>query len=158
MVDGTSINYPVVQSSDNEYYLNHNYEKYLSTEGWIFMDYRNSINMDNNNTIFYGHNLTNKTSFGSLSNVFSDDWFNNSNHYIVVLTENKKYVYEIFSYYIIEPESYYLNNNIDYSILKNRSLRDFNVSLESNDKIITLSTCTDDNKNRRVVHAKLINK
>ena len=44
------------------------------------------------------------------------------------------------------------------SILKNRSLRDFNVSLDSNDKIITLSTCTDDNKNRRVVHAKLINK
>lgn len=158
MVDGTSINYPVVQSSDNDYYLNHNYEKYLSTDGWIFMDYRNSINMDNNNTVFYGHNLTNKTSFGSLSNVFSDDWFNNSNHYIVVLTENKKYVYEIFSYYIIEPESYYLNNNVDYSILKNRSLRDFNVSLDSNDKIITLSTCTDDNKNRKVVHAKLINK
>ena len=157
MVDGTSINYPVVQTSDNDYYLNHNFNKTLSTDGWIFMDYRNSIDISNN-TVFYGHNLLNKTAFGSITNIFTDEWFNSSNHYIVILTENNKYIYEIFSYYIIEPESYYLNNNIDYSILKNRSLRDFDVSLNSNDKIITLSTCTDDNMNRRVVHAKLINK
>ena len=158
VVDGTNINYPVVQSNDNDYYLNHNYVKHLTTDGWIFMDYRNSKNIDDNNTVFYGHNLLNKTAFGSISNIFSDDWFNNSNHLIIVMTENERFVYEIFSYYIIEPESYYLNNNVDYNILKNRSLRDFNVSLNSNDKIITLSTCTDDNKNRRVVHAKLINK
>lgn len=157
MVDGTSINYPVVQTVDNGYYLNHNYIKALSTDGWIFMDYRNSIDISNN-TVFYGHNLLNKTAFGSVTNIFTDDWFYNSNHYIVILTENNKYVYEIFSNYIIEPESYYLNNDVDYSILKNRSLRDYNISIDNNDKIITLSTCTDDNMNRRVVHAKLINK
>ena len=164
MVDGTNINYPVVKTDNNDYYLNHTIEKKLSTDGWVFMDYRNSINLSDKNTIFYGHNLLNKTAFGSLSNIFTDDWFNKSNHLIVVLTENGKYIYEIFSYYKIEPEVYYLKNNIlsekeylDFlNTLKERSLKDFNISLNSSDKIITLSTCTSDNMNRRVVHAKLI--
>ena len=164
MVDGTNVNYPVVQSGDNDYYLNHDIKKNLKASGWTFMDYRNSINLVDSNTIFYGHNLLNKTAFGSLSNVFEEKWFKNSNHYIVIRTENVRYVYQIFSCYYIDPEIYYLQTNFyrdsDYqeflNTLKSRSKFDFGLDVSANDKIITLSTCTDDNKGRKVVHAKRV--
>lgn len=163
-VDGTNINYPVVQGEDNSFYLNHDVNKNLKSSGWIFMDYRNSKELDDDNTIIYGHNLANKTSFGSLSNVFKSDWFETSNHYIEVITEKDKYVYEIFSIYTIDPEVYYLQNNFNskdsykefISTIKSRSIYDFNIDLDTSDRIITLSTCTDNNKSRNVVHAKLI--
>lgn len=163
-VDGTNINYPVVQAKDNNYYLSHDIEKNIKASGWVFMDYRNAKDMSDDNTIFYGHNLANNTSFGSLSNVFKSDWFETSNHYIEVLSEKEKHVYEIFSVYTINPETYYLQNNFNskdsyisfINTIKSRSIYDFNINVDNKDKIITLSTCTDDNKNRDVVHAKLI--
>ena len=164
MVDGTNVNYPIVQTTDNDFYLNHDITKQPKGSGWTFMDYRNSVNLDDSNTIFYGHNLLNKTAFGSLSNVFTDKWFQNSNHYIVVRTPNEKHVYQVFSCYYIDPEVYYLQtnfyNNNDYQVfldtLKGRSNYNFGLDVTSSDKIITLSTCTDDNKGRKVIHAKMI--
>ncbi len=165
-VDGTNINYPVVQGKDNNYYLSHDIEKNIKSSGWVFMDYRNSFDMSDDNTIFYGHNLANKTSFGSLENVFKSDWFETSNHYIEVLSEKDRYLYEIFSIYTINPEVYYLQNNFNnknnyiefINTIKSRSIYNFNINVDNKDKIITLSTCTNDNKERRVVHAKLISK
>ena len=163
-VDGTNINYPVVQTKDNNYYLSHDIEKNVKASGWVFMDYRNSFDMSDDNTIFYGHNLANKTSFGSLENVFKSDWFETSNHYIEVLSEKDRYLYEIFSVYTINPETYYLQNNFNnkdnyiefINTINSRSIYNFNIDIDNKDKIITLSTCTNDNKNRNVVHAKLI--
>lgn len=165
-VDGTNINYPIVQTTNNDYYLNHDIVKNPKASGWTFMDYRNNPDMSDSNTIFYGHNLLNKTSFGSVSNVFTDEWFKNSNHYIVVLNESGRFVYQIFSCYYIDPEVYYLQNNFysdnDYleflNTLKGRSKYDFGLDVGVGDKIITLSTCSDDNKGRKVIHAKLIEK
>ena len=164
MVDGTNVNYPVVQTEDNDYYLGHDIMKNMKASGWIFMDFRNAKDMSDQNTIFYGHNLLNKTAFGSLSNVFTDKWFQQSNHYIIVRTENSRFIYQIFSCYYIEPEVYYLQN-IFYDMkyyqefldkLKSRSIYDFGIEVTASDRIITLSTCTDDNKGRKVVHAKLV--
>ena len=164
MVDGTNVNYPIVQNSNNDYYLNHDITKNYKASGWTFMDYRNSVNLDDTNTIFYGHNLLNKTAFGSLASVFTDKWFNNSNHYIIVKTETMQHVYEVFSSYYIDPEVYYLQTNFynddDYqqflNTIKGRSINNYNLDVTVNDKIITLSTCTDDNTGRKVIHAKMI--
>lgn len=162
IVEGTNVNYPVVQTSDNDYYLNHSFDKSYSTGGWTFMDYRNDNLLDDKNTIFYGHNLLNKTSFGSLDKIFSSKKAENK---ILVLTaDGKTYTYQIFSGYIIEPEVYYLQTNfytdIEYQTfidtLVSRNTVAANSSVTINDKIITLSTCTDDNKGRKVIHAKLI--
>ena len=161
MVDGTNINYPIVQTDNNSYYLNHDINNDLKASGWTFMDYRNSTNLDDDNTIFYGHNLANKTAFGSLSNVFTDEWYKESNHYIVVFNNDNKYIYQVFSIYEIDPETYYLQTNFsnknDYleflNTIKSRSIYDFNINMKKTDRIITLSTCTSDNKNRKVVHA-----
>lgn len=164
-VDSTNINYPIVKYKDNQYYLNHSFDKNYKNSGWVYMDYRNNNKLMDYNTIFYGHNLYNKTSFGSISNIFTEEWLNKSNRSIIVITNNKKYVYKIFSAYIIEPETYYLKNNFsnkeNYQEFLNtivaRNSININESVTINDKIITLSTCSDDNKGRKVVHAKLIN-
>ena len=72
-VDTTNINYPIVQTKNNDYYLNHDINKSLSGSGWTFMDYRNNPDMSDDNTIFYGHNLLNKTAFGSIDNIFKSN-------------------------------------------------------------------------------------
>ena len=164
-VNGTNINYPITKTTDNNYYLTRDINKRLKVTGWTFMDYRNNENLEDNNTIFYGHNLLNKTAFGSISNIFTDNWYKNENHYIIVLTKEKKNIYEVFSSYTIDKESYYLqyefydsNSYLSFlNTIKNRSKYDYKVELTENDKIITLSTCTKDNKQRQVVHAKLLN-
>ena len=65
-VNGTNINYAIVKSNDNKYYLNHDFYKRKSDTGWIFLDYRNDLENVSNNTIIYGHNLINRTMFGYL--------------------------------------------------------------------------------------------
>ena len=163
-VDGTNINYPIVQTDDNDYYLDHSFDKSHKKTGWTYMDYRNSTDMTDNNTIFYGHNLLNNTAFGSIANIFTDDWVNNSNHSIIILTEEKRYIYKIFSAYYIDPEIYYLQNvfysDSEYQSFLNtlsaRNIINIDTSVLVTDKIITLSTCTEDNKGRKVVHAKLM--
>lgn len=161
IVDGTNINYPVVKTQDNDYYLNHNFNHNDDSTGWPFMDYRNNIGMSDDNTIFYGHNLLNNTSFGSISKIFTNNWIRNSSGKIIYLTDNTLYTYQIFSAYYINPESYYLQTNLDNKVeflntLKTRSIVKFNVDVSVNDKIVTLSTCTNDNTGRKVIHAKLI--
>ena len=161
-VENTNVNYPIVQTSDNDYYLTHGFDKAYSTGGWTFMDYRNDSKMGDKNTIFYGHNLLNRTAFGSLNKIFSSK---KANSKILVMTDDgKMYTYQIFSAYIIEPEVYYLQTNfysdseyqtfLDTLVSRNILSGDTSVSIE--DSIITLSTCTDDNKGRKVIHAKLI--
>lgn len=163
IVDGTNINYPIVQTVDNDFYLSNNFNKVNDKTGWPFIDYRNNLGMTDDNTIFYGHNLLNNTSFGSISKIFGKSWFNKSSHKIIYLTNSALYTYEIFSAYYIRPENYYLQTNISdeyylefINTIKERSIIEFNVEVGINDKIITLSTCTDDNTGRKVIHAKLI--
>lgn len=163
-VDGTNINYPILQTEDNDYYLEHNIEHKKTTDGWPFMDYRNSKMMSDNNTIFYGHNLFNGTNFGSISNIFTKEWYNKANHLISVITESRVYTYEIFSCYETGDEVDYLQNlfysNEEYqeflNKIKSKSKYNFKTEVSYNDNIITLSTCSDDNTGRKVVHAKLI--
>ena len=127
------------------------------------MDYRNNINNLDNNTIIYGHNRLTGTMFGSLKNLLNKSYQESTNHYIYLTTENNSYVFEVFSTYIISNESYYLKTNFkndtEYleflNTLKSRSTYNFNIELNSNDKIITLSTCSGSN-DRMVVHGKLI--
>ena len=162
-VDGTNINYPIVRGSDNDYYLFHSFNRSYNKNGWVFMDYRNHP-MNDYNTIFYGHNLLNGTSLGTLGKIFTKSWYNNSNHKIIVMTDESKYIYEVFSCYYSAPVVDYLQvsfsgeNEFDGFVknLKKKSKTNFNVNVSGSDRIITLSTCTDDNKGRKVVHAKLI--
>ena len=161
--DGTNINYPVVQTSDNDYYLKHNFTKEYDINAWVFMDYRNNPGVDRN-TIIYGHNLLNKTGFGSMSNFFTKDWKNTSSRTVVLLTENKEYIYKVFSIYYSAPVVDYLkvdfDNNDEFlnwiNTLKSKDIMGLNEPVAATDKIITFSTCTENNKGRKVMQARLI--
>lgn len=161
---GTNINYPIVQTNDNNYYLNHDYLKDKNIGGWIFLDYRNDLNHLSNNNIIYGHERYNKSMFGSLKTVLTDSWLNNTdNHIIKISTSEYNYLFQVFSVYTIPEETYYLQtdfkNNNEYQTfldtITGRSTYNFNTNINTNDKILTLSTCSGNNK-RLVVHAKLI--
>ena len=165
-INGTKINYPVVQHSDNDFYLEHDFYKRNTKNGWIFGDYRNNFENFNNNTIIYGHNLINGTMFGTLPKLLNKNWFSNpNNHYIKLSTKNTNTVWQIFSVYKITPTTDYLqtrfNSTFAYqdflNTLKNRSEYKFNLDLNYTDKIITLSTCDNTGTKRVAIHAKLIN-
>lgn len=166
VVNGTYINYPIVQSGDNSYYLEHDFNKYGTNVGWIFADYRSNFESFGYNTIVYGHNLINKTMFGSLPRVLKKSWYSNKNNqYIKTSSLNSKAVWQVFSVYEIEPVTDYLRTGFgsesDFYAwekkMKRRSVYDFNIDIEKTDKVITLSTCNDVGNKRVVLHAKLIN-
>lgn len=164
-VGGTNINYPVVRSNDNKYYLNHAYDKKKNIKGSIFLDYRNNLDSLSKNNIIYGHGMYDNTMFGSLDNLLTNNWLkNHNNYYIKLYTPNKLLVFKIFSAYTIEKEGYYIktyfsNREVYKKFLKTiekRSIYDFGVNIKTSDKILTLSTCKNNFGKRIVVHAKLI--
>lgn len=163
-VNNTNINYPVVQSTDNNYYLTHSYDKKENEAGWVFLDYRNNKDFTSKNNIIYAHSRLDKTMFGSLSKVLKQSWYKDkSNHIIRLSTPTEDSLWQIFSVYVIKEETYYITTSwpsdteyLDFlNTIKKRSKYNFNTELNTNDKILTLSTCYSDTE-RTVVHAKLI--
>lgn len=164
-VNGTEIEYPIVKTTNNDFYLKHSFDKTYNAAGWIYTDYKNKLDGTDKNIVIYGHNRKNGTMFSSLRNILNKNWYENEeNLKIQLITESENFIYEVFSIYQIEKESYYLqtafSNNEQYSsfikTLKNRSIKDFNVDVTFEDQILTLSTCANDNNYRVVLHAKKI--
>ena len=165
---GTDINYPVVQTNDNSFYLTHSFDKSYNKAGWIFVDYTNSSIKDNQldaNTVIYGHNRQNKSMFGTLSNTLKENWRDvEKNRYINFSTLEESMLWEVFSTYTIDSEYYYIRTSFttdeDYEeflkTIKARSIYNFNINVTTEDRILTLSTCTNIGEGRTVVHAKLI--
>jgi len=165
-VNGTNVNYPFVQASDNDYYLNHSFDKSWNSAGWVFMDYRNSIDDMDKNTILYAHGRYDKTMFGTLRNVLTNGWLDNKNNYVIKLSSEKENtLWQVFSVYKIPTTSDYLQVNFiddeDFmnftDMLIDRSGYDFDTIVSKSDKILTLSTCYNDDI-KTVIHAKLIKK
>ena len=163
-VNNTNINYPYVQGKDNNYYLDHSFNKKYNEAGWVFLDYRNDKNLSNKNNILYAHSRLDKTMFGSLSKTLKSNWYNNKdNHIIRLSTETENTMWQIFSVYKIPEETYYITTNFNsdnnyqkfLNTIKERSIHNFSTNLTTDDKILTLSTCYSDTE-RTVVHAKLI--
>ena len=164
-LNGTNINYPFVQASDNKYYLTHSLDKSYNSAGWLFLDYRNNIN-NNKNTIIYAHGRTDKTMFGSLRNVLTNNWLKDTNNYVIkISTETENSLWQIFSTYHLPTTSDYLQTNFNndnefqdfINMINSRSSYNFNTNVTSTDNILTLSTCYN-NSDKMVVHAKLIKK
>lgn len=163
-LDGTNINYPYVKTSDNDFYLTHDFNKANNRAGWLFMDFRNDPTEFGRNNIIYAHNMKDKTMFGSLKNTLNKDWFNTESNRVIKMS-NEKYntLWQIFSIYTIVTTNDYIQTNFqsdsEYQAfldkIKKRSYTDFNTNVTAQDKILTLSTCHGSNK-KLVVHAKLI--
>lgn len=163
-VNGTNIEYAIVKANDNSYYLDRNFEKKYNGGGWLFADYKNKFDGTDKNIVIYGHNMKDKSMFGTLENILKEDWYNNEENYIIdFITEENEQKYEVFSIYIIKTEDYYITTEFKdkefekfIDTLKSRSVKEFDVEISREDSILTLSTCADNNEYRVVLHARKI--
>ena len=163
-VPGTNIDYPVVKGNDNKYYLEHNYDKKRDYNGWVFMNYQNNIKDLDRNTILFAHNrFYSGVMFGTLNNLTKDTWYNNAkNNMITFNSMFEEMQWEVFSIYSIKVTDDYLQTQFDsdeeymefIQKLRDRSIYHSDVIIDENDKILTLSTCVE-NDARLVIHAVL---
>lgn len=155
-IDDTPINYPVVQGADNEFYLTHLYNKKYNISGSIFGDYRNGTDFTSTNTVLYGHNLKNGSMFGSLKK-YKDLNFLNNHKYVWIITPKATYQYEIYMVYEfdVSKDHYVFNFNSEKSFqsyLENiKPIVSNELEVNLDDHILTLSTCDDDKKDKRLV-------
>ncbi len=163
-VEGTNINYPIVQGDDNSYYLNHAYTGDYLPIGSIFVDYRNNRSITKNyNTVIYGHNITSGTMFHDVEKFFNEEMFNNT--YIVIYTMDGIYYYEPFAIYKAKYDYQYFRTGFSSAddfiaftdeIQGNSSLTK-DIEFTENDRVLTLSTCTNIiNSERYALHARLV--
>lgn len=161
-VPNTNIDYPVVQGKDNDFYLNHDFNKNESSAGAIFVDYKNNIDKDKN-IVIYGHNMRNKSMFQNLMK-FKDEAFWKENSKIILTIGGKRYEYKIFSSYISNANYINLKTNFksedEYlkyiDSIKENSIFHRDVDIKSNDRILTLSTCSyEEDDNRMIIYGKL---
>lgn len=154
-VPNTSINYPVLQCDDNDYYLAYNFEKQRDARGAIFMDYRNNpVNLDSN-TIIYGHNCYNKTMFSELTKYQKIDFYKTAPVFEFNTVE-RTYKWKIYCVFITtarpEEDNGYVFNYI-YPYMDGENFEGFideinqrrlyitDVDINDDDKMLILSTC-----------------
>lgn len=165
-IDNTLIDYPIVQTDNNEFYLNHRFDGEFSKSGAIFVDYRNNRNFsDNKNTVIYGHNTLAKQMFGELDKFFTKSFFKN-NKFVFIYTDQGIYKYEIFcvakvNIFVDYTRTYFYDSNdfLEFVYaMKSRSVYKTDAEFTANDRILTLSTCTNsyNNEERYCIMAKLI--
>ena len=164
-IDDTNIDYPVMQTTDNEYYLDHNLNQEYDKNGSIFMDKDCDVLKPSTNLILYGHHMKSGQMFGNLS-LYSDQNYYEKHPYIQFDTIYEKGLYEImyvfrsrvysedeivFKYYqFIDAQSEqefdsYMND------MEGMSLYDTGVTAQYGDRLLTLSTCDYQEKNGRFV-------
>jgi sortase B len=162
-LEGTRLDNPVLQTTDNEFYLTHNYLKEESRGGSIFLDYRN-LQLGHQHSILYGHVLRNGTMFGDLHK-FTDQVYADEHPTFIFETEHEYYELQVFSAYNTTTDNYYLQTKFTDDQFKNflqtivnRSVIQMPVAVTTADRIVTLSTCTTslNDKERFVVHAKVV--
>src|SRR5690625_3846569 len=168
-IDGTQIDYPVLQAEDNVHYLTRNYYHDESREGSIYLDYRNDIrSSDERNIVIYGHRMKDGSMFQHLTKFLDKDFFD-AHRKIQFDTLYESYEAEIFAVYNTLTNFNYIQTDFDsneeygqfLSKIKNESKFETNVNVSEKDTIVTLSTCDyqlDKDEGRLVVQAKLTKK
>lgn len=163
-VENTTISYPLLQGSDNQYYTEMTADLKKNKAGSIFLDFRNNDELTDKHSVIYGHALKNEAMFGTLKNFLNQDYVNTHQKFYI-MTPEKTMVYEIVSAYqtTAGSKSYLINFtkgtsfNQYIALIKNASVIHSETEITNADKIMTLSTCTNANEeDRYVVHGKLI--
>lgn len=183
-IEGTEVSYPVVQKqrlsdpnqNPNDYYLNRTFKQEQSKSGCIFMDFRNHFDevvdhrrvFDNSGNVFiYGHNMNNRTMFGSLRDYINNPSFYSAHPIVNYSSLYKDYVFKIFAIFVVDGEDYTSDlafdcwNTLDFADeaafydyvneAKKRTMINTNVDVKYGDQLLSLYTC-----NGLVANAKLI--
>ena len=164
-VHNTKVSYPVVQTVNNQFYLNHSFTKKKNVAGWIYADKSCNMKTFDRNTVIYGHGLTDTVMFNTLHNTLKSSWYKNKNNQIIKLsTPTSDTLWQIVSIYTIKEENYYLKvkhrDDKEYAewikTIVGRSIYNFGHTTSIKNKFLTLSTCKDRKGNRIVIHAILV--
>lgn len=156
--EGTPINYPVVQGEDNVYYLNHLFDGAYNVGGCLFLDCGVSGDFSGRNSIIYGHQMRNGTMFSSLSGYKKQDFYEGHPQLLLVTPENR-FVVELFAGYVanVEDAAWEISFADEAAFeqwlaeTKGKSMFESGVEPTSNDRILTLSTCSYEFDNARFV-------
>lgn len=157
-IPGTSVDYPVVRSTDYDYYLSHDYHKKYSKYGSIFIDerIRNSL-FESKNLILYGHNMGRYTDimFSSFMK-YKDQTYLREHKYVYFYTRKKATKYEIVSVREVSATSDAYKVDFNKKEFRNwlngvvdKSVTPYDISKVN--QVLTLSTCTY-GENRLVLH------
>lgn len=158
-IEGTDIDFPVVQGKDNDFYLNHTYKGEYHPFGEVFMDKDDKPDYSDQNTVLYGHNVRSGHVFHDLEQ-YKEQTFRDAHPYIEIDTVDGKKTYEIVAVYTASAYDPYRKPN--YSEEEWEKFRTWvkgknriKESLPDRDgRILTLSTCSDE-EDRLVIHAVL---
>lgn len=162
-IEALDISYPVMQASDNDYFLHRTVEGNYNFAGSIFMDCENKSDFSDGNTIIYGHNMSDGSMFGRLKEFNLNQAYLIS-PYIWIITEQGSYRYEVFSTQVVNVASdcYTLFEETDDIFLTFMERMRMNSNIETEirdfqktDRVVTLSTCAGDGEDsdRYVVQA-----
>ncbi|MEK8131491.1 class B sortase [Paenibacillus filicis] len=165
-LEGSPIDYPVVQGADNDHYLTRNYKGEASKAGSIFMDFRNDIASDTRHTILYGHRMKDGTMFGELKQYINRDYYE-AHRAFHFDTLYESYTAEVFAAYYTTTDFHYIETEFQDDAayagflqdIQQQSLYPRDVELGPGDRLLTLSTCDyllDPVAGRFVVHARLV--
>lgn len=163
-VDNTNIDYPIVQGKDNSFYLDKDINKKYTSSGSIFMNYLNN-GFNDENTVLFGHHMRNKTMFAQLKKYEEKEFFYGDNIIEIEIEDGKILKYKVFSAYVTDANDNYIKTNFDDKTqykeflekIKNKSIYKPDIDVTEDDKIITLSTCSYEfDDARMVVHGKLL--
>lgn len=162
-IEGTNINYPVVQGNDNSYYLNHLMDGTNNGAGTIFLDYRNKADLSDRNSIFYGHHMRNGMMFHQITK-YKDQSFYEEHPVCLVMTPNGNYKLEFFAGYVIDMNSQAWKmefaSDEEYSSwlddAVSKSAFTSTVEPTAQDRVVTFSTCTYEYDDARFVLAGIL--
>lgn len=169
-VDGTTIDYPVLQSgitTEEDFYLTHDMNGAQKRAGAIYIQQLNDKDFSDPNTVIYGHNMMNGSMFGTLKRFRGADFFE-QNRYIYVYTPRHILKYEIVSAFVYDDRhilnSFDFQNTVEYEKFLEQCLNPKSVTkrvregvtMDTSNRIITLSTCTSVDTERYLVVGMLI--
>jgi sortase B len=135
VIDGTTIDYPITQGADNDWYLHHTASGERNPSGAIFMDFRNASDFSDGHTLIYGHNMQDGSMFAPLHGWAGD-------HFVIHTPDGRRLEYLVFA---------------RYTVAANDPLFAFASDLGDGVQVVTLSTCVFRREDLRyVVHGKLV--
>ncbi len=165
-LEGTPINYPIMQAADNDYYLDHSYTGSKLKAGAIFADWKCDRDlMRNYNLVLFGHHMTNNTMFHSLDKFLNENFFR-TNNIVKIYTLDGMFTYQVISVY--ETNKYYPYIRTSFTTRESfvtfaNQMRDNSIhkvpdlTFDTDDRLLTLSTCTNRSEDGRLaVHAVMI--
>lgn len=148
-VKGTEVDYPVVRGKDNDFYLHHLFTGARNKLGSIFMDYRNHSDFSDKNTVIYGHNMKDGSMFFSLTK-YKDQRYYDNFPTMLLYTPVGSFTVKLFAGLIVdgsyESIRFDFKDDRDFQSyiesLKKKSTFESNATVEADDRIVTLCTCS----------------